>query len=102
MTAVRESTGQLKCQLRWIPSALRIADSFTNICDDDVLRHVLRTGHYQIQSEERALADRAQAKQERLERGAARAVAAAAATGNGATATDADEEAVVEEGDDSA
>ena len=73
MTAIRESLARLKASLRWIPSALQLADALTKVCDCDYLRHVLRTGIYQIQSEERALADRAQAKQLRLERGAARA-----------------------------
>ena len=73
MTAIRESLARLKASLRWIPSALQLADALTKVCDCDYLRHVLRTGIYQIRSEERALADRAQAKQLRLERGAARA-----------------------------
>lgn len=71
--AVKEAISRMQAEFRWIPSALMIADALTKVSDGDFLRHLMKGGGYQIQSEEEALRDRAKAKEERLERGARRA-----------------------------
>lgn len=80
MTALREAINRNVCSLRWVPSALQLADCLTKLHECDLIRAICQGAGYQIQSEEGALALRAEAKRERLARGAARAESAQSKT----------------------
>lgn len=76
LTGIKETLKRLECPLKWVPSALQLADAFTKLHECDLLRALMAGRLYQITSEEDAMKMRADAKKERLERGARRAEAA--------------------------
>ena len=65
---VRQQIERLRASVRWVPSALQLADGLTKDAASgaDTLRAVMASGMYTIGREEEALQKRAEAKEERV------------------------------------